>query len=112
MRVIRPEPVAGLDLGHGGADELAADALPDERGVDSPSVAISRPIPVVTVEVEGLHSVNITSFTAMSQLTQGGRPVASAGRALRGRSRTPADRSVRSPATPVSALAVKPVLGA
>src|ERR1700741_1760233 len=103
MRVIRPEPVAGLDLGHGGADELAADALPDERGADSPSVAISRPIPVVIVEVEGLHSVNITSFTAMSQLTRAAARQLPQG--AEGSLPTPARPSVGSPATPVSALA-------
>src|SRR3954465_8619237 len=56
MRVIRPEPVATRCLGHGCADQLAADALPADRGADAPAVAIPRPIPLVTVEVEGLHA--------------------------------------------------------
>ena len=56
VRVVGPEPAARLDLGHGRADQLTADALADKRGLDAPALAVPRPIPLVAVEVERLHS--------------------------------------------------------
>src|SRR6476659_775870 len=60
VRVVRPEPAARLDLGHGRADQLTADAFADEHASDAPALAIPRPVPLVAVEVEGLHSVNVS----------------------------------------------------
>src|SRR5215203_2026478 len=64
VRVVGPELVARLDLGHGRADELAADALADKRALDAPALTISRSVPLVlvAVEVEGLHSVNVSNL--------------------------------------------------
>src|SRR5687767_2856948 len=58
VRVVGPELGAGLDLGHGGADQLATDALADEHAFDAPAIAVPRPVPLVAVEVESLHSVD------------------------------------------------------
>src|SRR5512134_1562571 len=58
VRVVGPELVARLDLGHGRADELTADALADERALGAPALAVPRRIPLVAVEVENLLSVN------------------------------------------------------
>src|SRR5688500_20412490 len=57
VRVVGPELVARLDLGHGRADQLAADALADERAPGAPALAVPRPVPLVAAEVEELHSV-------------------------------------------------------
>src|SRR6476469_4710771 len=56
--VVGPELVARLDLGHGRADELTADALANKRALDAPALAVPRAIPLVAVEVESLHSMN------------------------------------------------------
>jgi hypothetical protein len=69
MRVVGPEPAARLDLGHGRADQLTADALADERALDAPTLAVSRPVPLVAVEVESLHSANRTSSQGTSPRT-------------------------------------------
>src|SRR5688500_18724841 len=60
VRVVGPELVAGLDLGHGRADQLTADALADKCAPGAPALAVPRPIPLVAVEVESLHSVNVS----------------------------------------------------
>src|SRR5918999_1648197 len=56
VRVVRPELVAGPDLGYGRADELTADALADKRALAAPALAVPRRVPLVAVEVEALHS--------------------------------------------------------
>src|SRR5215471_8274205 len=58
VRVVRPKLAAGLDLGHGRADQLAADALTDKDTLDAPAFAVSRSVPLVGIEVETLHPVN------------------------------------------------------
>src|SRR6186997_3162849 len=58
VRVVRPELAARLDFGHGRADELTADALADQGSPGAPAVAVSRSIPLVAVEAEGLHWAN------------------------------------------------------
>src|SRR6185436_7695973 len=58
MRVVRPELAARLELGHGRADQLTADALTDVRALDAPALPVARPIPLVAVEIERLHHVN------------------------------------------------------
>src|SRR5712691_9675022 len=40
VRVVGPEPATRLDLGHGGADQLTADALADKRPLDAPALAL------------------------------------------------------------------------
>src|SRR6185312_10865638 len=57
VRVVGPELVAGVDLGHRRADELAADVLTVERASGAPALAVPRPVPLVAVEVEDLHRV-------------------------------------------------------
>src|SRR5580765_4702943 len=61
VRVVGPELVARLDLGHGRADELTPDALGDKRALDAPALAVPRPIPLVAVEVESLHSIMVAT---------------------------------------------------
>jgi hypothetical protein len=56
VHVVRPELAARLDHGHGRADELSADALADKRALAAPALALPRPVPLVAVEVESLHS--------------------------------------------------------
>src|SRR6184192_4079783 len=56
VRVVRPELVAGLDLGHARADQEAADVVADERLLDEPALAVPRLVPLVREEVEDLHS--------------------------------------------------------
>ena len=59
VRVVGPELAARLDLGHGRADQLTADALADERALGAPALAVPRPVPLVAVEVESLHSASL-----------------------------------------------------
>src|SRR6478609_7083750 len=61
VRVVGPEPAARLDFGHGRADQLTADAFADAHTFAAPALAVPRQIPLVTVEVEGLHSVNASN---------------------------------------------------
>ena len=56
MRVVRPEPVAGLELVHAPADHLRADLPPDPGVLASPALAVLGAIPLVGVEVEDLHA--------------------------------------------------------
>ena len=77
MRVVGPKLVARLDLGHGRADQLPADALPDKHGLDAPALAVSRPIPLVTVEVEGFHSRNASNLRRREVYVVLGRSVSS-----------------------------------
>src|SRR4029079_9771439 len=58
MRVVGPEPAARLDLRHGRADQLTADPLSDERAATAPALAVPRRVPLIALEVEGLHSAN------------------------------------------------------
>src|SRR5918999_3826301 len=60
VRVVGPEPAARLDLGHRRADQLAADVLADERALRAPALAVPRPVPLVAVEVESLHPVDVS----------------------------------------------------
>src|ERR671925_601386 len=55
MGVERPVLVARRDLGHARADQLAADAVADERLLDAPALALASFVPLVAVEVEDLH---------------------------------------------------------
>src|SRR5919108_5804745 len=55
MGVERPVLVAGRDLGHARAEQLAADAVADESLLDAPPLALARFVPLVAVEVEDLH---------------------------------------------------------
>ena len=61
MRVVRPEPVAGLELVHAAADELGVDVRADPRILAAPSGPILRAIPFVAVQVEDLHGVELMS---------------------------------------------------
>src|SRR4029453_1203437 len=59
MRVVRPELAARLALGHGRADQLTADVLADDRALGAPALTVPRPVPLVRVEVEGLHPIHV-----------------------------------------------------
>src|SRR5215216_4317866 len=61
VRVVGPELVAGLHLGHARADQLTADLVADERLLDLPTLAVPRFVPLVTKEIEDLHSLNSPS---------------------------------------------------
>src|SRR5580765_2092746 len=65
MRVVRPEPAARLDFGHGRADQFTADAFADTHTFAAPAVAVPRHIPLVTIEVESLHSVNASNQSSL-----------------------------------------------
>jgi hypothetical protein len=55
VRVEGPQLGARLDFRHARADELAADAMPDEGFLDLPAIALAVLIPFVTAEVERLQ---------------------------------------------------------
>src|SRR6186997_1147024 len=65
VRVVRPEPAAWLDFGHGRADQLTADAFADTHTFAAPALAVPRHIPPVAVEVESLHSVNASNQSSL-----------------------------------------------
>src|SRR5436190_18695336 len=65
VRVVRPEPAARLDFGHGRADQLTADAFADTHTFAAPALAVPRQIPLVAVEVESLHSVNASNQSSL-----------------------------------------------
>src|SRR5688500_1861119 len=71
VRVVGPELVARLDLGHGRADQLTADPLADKRAPGAPALAVPRPIPLVAVEVENLHSANVPQSCLVGQTISG-----------------------------------------
>src|SRR3954447_11157699 len=64
VRVVGPQLVARRDLGHRCADQFTADPLPDERGPDAPPVAVSRPVPLVVLEVESVHQRTVTNSSS------------------------------------------------
>jgi hypothetical protein len=55
MRVVRPEPITGLELIEAAAEELCAHALAHPRVLAPPAGAILLTVPFVAVEVEDLH---------------------------------------------------------
>src|SRR4029450_1560641 len=65
VRVVRPEPAARLDFGHGRADQLTADAFADTHTFAAPALAVPRHIPLVAVEVESLHSVKASNQSSL-----------------------------------------------
>src|SRR4030095_5108641 len=65
VRVVRPEPAARLDFGHGRADQLTADAVADTHTFAAPALAVPRHIPLVAVEVESLHSVKASNQSGL-----------------------------------------------
>src|SRR4029453_17494870 len=65
VRVVRPQPAARLDFGHGRADQLTADAFADTHTLAPPALTVPRHIPLVAVEVESLHSVNASNQSSL-----------------------------------------------
>src|SRR4029450_2916700 len=63
--VVRPEPAARLDFGNGRADQHTADAFADTHTFAAPALAVPRPIPLVAVEVESLHSVRASNQSSL-----------------------------------------------
>ena len=55
VRVVRPEPIPGLELVHAPAYELGADVRADPRVLAAPARALLDAIPLVAVEVEDVH---------------------------------------------------------
>src|SRR6266576_257851 len=49
----------------GRADQLTADAFADTHTFAAPALAVPRHVPLVTVEVESLHSVNASNQSSL-----------------------------------------------
>ena len=56
VRVVRPEPVPGLELVHAAADQLGVQPSPDPRVLGAPALALLGAVPLIAVEIEDVHA--------------------------------------------------------